>query len=531
MARTSATGSLKLFVGLVTSTVIMAVGTIILGRLLSPEEYGLYSIALIPSLMFGLFSDLGVNSAMTKYIAQFRASNKDENVHGIIVAGLTFEIIIGLTLSFVSLFMASFIASTVFRIPESTSLISIVSISIFSGALLTVSQSSFIGVERMGLNSFTIIFQSIAKTAISILLVFLGYGALGAVIGYTFSSLATGIVGLVMLYFIVFRSLRTKTNRFGIIKNLKTMLRYGVPLSISNILAGFLTQFYGFMMAFFCSALLIGNYQITVNFAVILGFFTTPISTVLFPAFAKLDPQNEQQTLKTVFTSSVKYTALLLVPATMAMMILSKPIVNTLFGDKWVYAPFFLTLYVVGSLFAALGSQNAGSLLTGLGETKILMKQNLFSLVFGVALAFLLIPAFGILGVIVGPLLAGIPSLLWGLHWIWKHYKVKVDFKSSTRIFVASAIAAITAYLSLNFLAAAEWIRLVGGGIIFVAVYLFAIPMTGAVSQIDINNLRAMFSGLGIISKLMNIPLVILEKITASYKRYGLALRSLCEQN
>src|SRR3990170_4467666 len=165
MAKTSATGSLKLSLGLVASTVIMAVGTIILGRLLSPEEYGLYSIALIPSLMFGLFRDFGVNSAMTKYIAQFRASNKDENARDMIVAGLTFEIIIGLTLSFVSLFMASFIASTVFRIPESTSLISIVSISIFSGALLTVSQSSFIGVERMGLNSFTIIFQSIAKTA------------------------------------------------------------------------------------------------------------------------------------------------------------------------------------------------------------------------------------------------------------------------------------------------------------------------------------------------------------------------------
>jgi O-antigen/teichoic acid export membrane protein len=45
LGKTSATGSFQLFVGVVTSTVIMAVGTIILGRLMSPPEYGLYSVA------------------------------------------------------------------------------------------------------------------------------------------------------------------------------------------------------------------------------------------------------------------------------------------------------------------------------------------------------------------------------------------------------------------------------------------------------------------------------------------------------
>ena len=522
MGKTSATGSLKLSLGLVASTVILAAGTIILGRLLSPDEYGLYSIALIPSLTFGLFRDFGVDSAMTKYISQFRASSKDENARDMIVAGLTFEIITGLTLSFVSLFMANFIASTVLRRPESTLLVSIASISIFSGALLTVSQSIFTGVERMGLKSFIMICQSTAKTAISILLVFLGYGALGAVIGYTFSFLVAGLIGLVMLYLVVFRSLRTKTNRFGMIKSLKTMLRFGVPLSISTIITGFLTQFYGFMMAFFCSDILIGNYQIAVNFAVILTFFATPISTVLFPAFAKLNPQNEQQLLKTVFASSVKYTALLIVPVTMAIMILSQPMIHTIFGAKWADAPFFLTLYVAIYLFAALGTLSVSSLLTGLGETKMLMKLTVLDLILGILLAIVLIPKFGIVGVIAGTLLLGIPSLFLILYWIWKHYKVKLDIKSLTRVFAASGIAAITTYLSINFLATAEWIRLIIGGIIFLGIYIFAAPMTGAVNQTDINNLRAMFSGLGIISKLMNVPLIVVEEIAktrASNKR------------
>jgi len=514
MGKVSATGSFQLFIGVASSTIIMAIGTIILTRLMLPEEYGLYAVALIPSMMIGLFRDWGINSAITKYVAYFRVENKDEDVHNIIAAGVIFEITIGLILSLVSLFSASFIASTIFNRPESSSLISIASIVIFSGSLLTASQSSFIGFERMGLNSFTMIFQSVVKTAISPLLVFLGYGALGAMLGYTFSFLTAGIIGLTVLYFILFRNLRkTKTDKPKISETLKKMLHYGVPLSISSILGGFMVQFYGFMMAFFCSDTMIGNYNVAAQFAILLTFFTIPISTVLFPAFAKLDPQNEHSLLKNVFASSVKYTALLLVPATMAVMVLSKPMISTLFGDKWTYAPFFLTLYVTSNLLVIFGIIIMGSFLAGLGETKMLMKLSLLTLSFGLPLAFLLIPTLGIVGVILGSIFAGIPSMSWGLYWIWKHYEAKTDFQSSAKIFTASAIAAITTYSSLNFLNTSDWIRLVTGGIVFLAVYILTAPLIGAVSQSDINNLRTMLSGLGIISKLINIPLALAEKV------------------
>ena len=513
MGKVSATGSFHLFIGQAASTIIMAVGTIILTRLMLPEEYGLYSIALIPSLMISLFRDWGAGSAMTKYIAHFRATNNDDDIHDVITAGLTFEVVTGLVLSFLSLFLASFLASTIFHRPELTSLISIASITIFSGSLLTASKSSFIGSEKMQFNSLIMICQSIIKSVAAPLLVFVGYGALGAVLGYTFSFLIAGFTGLIMLYFILLRNRRrTKTNRNKTFKTLKTMLHYGVPLSISSILAGFRTQFYSFMMAFFCSDILIGNYQAGTNFAVLLTFFTFPISTVLFPAFAKLDPQNEHQLLKNVFAASVKYTALFLVPATMAVMVLSKPMIGTLFGEKYVYAPLFLTLYVINNLFVVFGGTIMGSFLTGLGETKMLMKLGILTMSFGLPLAFLLIPTLGITGVILGSIFAGLPSLLLGLRWIWKRYQAKADFKSSTRIFIASAIATVASYLSLNLVNVADWIKLATGGIVFLATYILTAPVIGAISQSDINNLRAMLSGLGIISKLINIPLIIAEK-------------------
>jgi O-antigen/teichoic acid export membrane protein len=515
MGKTSAAGSFHIFIGVSVSTVIMAVGTILLGRFLGGDAYGLYTVTLVPALMIGLFRDWGVNSAMTKYIASLRLENDDAEIRNVIVAGLVFEVAVGLALLFFSLLSANFIASALFHRPESASLISIVSLSIFGGSLFTASQSSFVGFERMKLNSFITICQAIVKTAVGPVLVLLGYGVLGAVLGYTASFLLAGLIGLATLYFAVLRRLRKENKKSsGLSNTLKRMLKYGLPLSVSALLGGALTQFYGFMMAsFVLDNNIIGNYQVGINFAVLLTFLSVPISTVLFPAFAKLDPENEHELVRNIFTSSVKYTALVVVPATMAIMVLSKPMISTLYGDAYVNASFFLTLYVVANLLAVFGSLSLGSFLAGLGETRMAMNLGIITIAFGLPSALILIPTYGILGVIIGSVISGMPSLLWGLYWVWKHYGAKADFKCSAKIFTASAIAAAATYASLNFIYLAEWIKLVAGITIFLAIYIFTAPTIGAVTQTDINNLRSMLSGLGIVSKMVNIPLRVAEEV------------------
>lgn len=514
LGKSSATGSFQLFVGVVASTIIMALGTIILARLMTPEDYGLYSIAFIPSYMAVLFRDWGINSALTKYTAGLRAENKEEQTYEIIASGIIFEAATGFVLSILIISLSGFLASTVFQRPESSFLIATASTIIFAGALVTASQSIFVGFERMELVSLTSICQAIAKTVASPILVLLGYSVLGATLGYAISFLVAAAIGLSVLYFSIFRKLRAKAPKTISLKTtLKKMLSYGLPLSIASIISGFLAQFYAFLMAIYCADAMIGNYQVATQFATILTFFTTPISTVLFPAFSKINPREESELLKTVFTSSVKYTSFFLIPATMAMMALSKPMISTLFGEKWTYAPFFLTLYVISNLYALFGSLSLGNLLAGLGETRTQMKLSLITLGVGGPLALWLIPSIGIVGLILTSVTAGAPSLLLGLYWIWKRYGAKVSLKSSFKILMASTISAATAFLITNFATFLDWVELVAGGLTFLTVYLIAAPLLGAVNQADINNLKKIFSGLGIVSKTLNIPMAVMEKI------------------
>ncbi len=513
MGKTSATGSVQLLVGVATSTIIMALGAIILGNLLSQDQYGLYAIALAPSILINLFRDWGINSAMTKQIASLRVLHRDEEIHDVIAAGMIFEVVSGLALSVLSFVLASVIASFYNR-PESASYIAIFSVTIISGSLLAASQAGFVGYERMELNSLTLISQAIVKTAIGPILVLLGYSVLGAVIGSALGSVGAGVIGVAIFYVILVRPLgKKRTKSFHIMKTLKGMLNYGLPLSISSILGGILPQIYAFMVIPLTTNTLYGNYAVAANFTVLLTFFTIPIATVMFPAFAKIDPENEPELLKNVYASSIKYASILVVPATMVLMILSGPMIGTLYPGKYPYGPFFQTLMVLNNLFVLVGSLSLGSFLTGLGKTRIPMYQSIATIIVGIALGVLLIPTLGVTGLILAGLLAGIPSMIWALYWIWKHYSAKADFKSSAKILAASTIAAIAAYAPAILLNTANWLRLVIALAIFLVVYVLGAPLIGAVSQSDINNLRKMFSGLGLLSKIINVPLKAAERV------------------
>jgi O-antigen/teichoic acid export membrane protein len=519
MGQTSAAGSLRLFVGKILSTFILAFGTILLTILISEGDYGLYAIALVPANTMLLFQDWGVGAAMTKRCASMRATNKEGDLRKIILSGLAFEAITGLLLTLFSLTIANFVASSIFNKPGSAFLITILCFSIFFNSLLAASQSVLVGFERMGYYSILMICQAVAQGVLSPALVFLGYGATGAALGFTVSSMIVGILAVSVLHFSILRKLGSdELGKSNLFKTLKPLIRFGVPFALANLIVGITSQFYWYVLGPSVDAVLLGNLKVAGNFAVLLTFVTVPISTVLFPAFSKIDPKNEGQLLKKVFGSSVKYTALLLVPATMALIVLSEPFIGTIYGGKWLDASFFLSLIVLNNFAVIFGTLSNNSLLIGMGKTWLLMKLNGLVLAIAVPFSLLLIPLLGIPGLIFVTIVANVPSWFIGLRWTWDCYRARANFGSSAKIVFSSVVAAGSTFLLLSLLNSADWIRFVAGLGLFVSVYLVVTPLVGGISQSDINNLRAMFSGLGPFSRLLEVPLrsfdLILKKIT-----------------
>ncbi len=514
MAKATVRGSFNLFWGLVASSIISALSVTVVQRLLSPDSYALIPIALTAPNMIAMFRDWGVNSAMIQYIAQYKSENRLEDSRDMLEAGLLFELTLGFSLFSASFLSSDFLAS--FLGDSSISpLIRVTSLNILSGAILTATQSALLAYEKTSLRSITVICQSFLRVSLEPLLLISGLGVFGAILGTALALLIASLISTAILYLSIYRKLPKREGKRHILENMRVLLRYGLPMSISAISTGFLTQFYNVLMVKYCEKQAVGNYASALNFAVLLIFLAEPIATILFPAFSKIGVKKDVETLRSAFQSSVKYTALFIIPVTAGIIALSQPIIYTVVGDKYTAAPQYLAMYVITYLYTALGSLSVGGFLNGLGETKMTMKLTLITAAAGLPLSLLLIPLYGIAGLIFAALIAGIPSLAIGLLWIKRNYGVTVDWYSSGKILAASATAAAMSHLAIAQLSIPSWMQLIVGFLIFLAVYITLVPLIGALSGGDLKNLREMLSELGPFSKLFALLLSVIEKVLA----------------
>ncbi len=520
IAKISAKSSFHMFSGLMISTVISSIGTLLIARLLGSDQYGLFMIVLSVPNLVAVIRNLGLNSAMVRFTAKFRAENRLNEVRSVIVSGIIFEILLGMMLSVFSFFAADFIANAFYNRPEIVPLIQIASFYILVGGLVAAATAAFTGMEKMHLNSIMVVVQSIIKTSVIILLVFFGFGVSGATIGHVISAMIAGIIGLIFVFFIYKNLPPTSTNRLEIKAYTQTMLIYGIPLSLSNIINNFRLQFYVFLLPIYYTIdnTLIGNYNVATNFLILITLFVTPITTMLFPAFSKLDYKKDNSSLKTAFKFSVKYSSFIVVPIAALVMCLSEPAVSTLFGETFDSAALFLSLLAVQYLYFAFGRYANGNLIDSQGDTSFNFKLNLIGAAVGFPIGYVLIMTFGVLGLIFTLLLSVIPQTVLALYFIKNKYGFTLDWISSSKTLFSSCVTAFLTYVLVSFLSLASWLELFIGVLFFVVVFMFVALFSRTICRSDVVNLRGIIAGLGFIAKPVNIILNLIEKLIVALK-------------
>ena len=364
-------------------------------------------------------------------------------------------------------------------------------------------------------NSVTLVSGALFRSVLAPVLVYIGFGVSGAVVGYATGVLGGSLVG-VTLMLLIYRGLQSgngSAESSNVWETMKFMFRYGLPLSFSSIFTSFLTQFYNFIIAIYASNFIIGNYAVANNFVVLLTFFATPITTMLFPAFAKLNAQKDKETLKIVFKSSIKYSSLLVIPPTIALIALAGPFVSALFGAKYASAPLFLDLLAISYLLTAFGQLSTLNLISGQGQTRFYLELAIVNTASGILLAVLLVPTFGVIGLILTMIFDEVPGLAVSLVWIKRRYEATVDWVSSGKILFSSAVGGGAAFLAVTFVSLSDWPKLILGLFVFAVGFLLGLMGSRALKQPDFYNLRLMTSALGPLSGIINKVLSVLERI------------------
>jgi O-antigen/teichoic acid export membrane protein len=524
MGQISAAGGFHIFFGRILSTIIMAVGTIVLGGLILQSDYGLYTIALIPATTLMLFQDWGVSTALTRYCARCRETNNFSDLRKIITRTILFQVAIGVILAALLILLSPLIAQALFNKPESAFLIALSSSVILFSAVSASPSSVFVGFERMKPSIIVLLVGALLQSVTAPVLVALGYGALGAVVGYVVGIVASSAISIGLLYYLVLRRLPASSSHAPFLPTLKSFLSFGVPYAAATLVGGLGVQFVGFMMATYCDTSTIGVYKVATNFMVVSGFFTIPITTMLYPAFSKVDPIKERSLLNSVFTSSTKYASLLLVPATLGMIALADPLISTLYGVKWAQAPLFLSILVLSDLLVIFGSLSLPNLLLALGKTKFLFKTKIVYLVVSVVLGSILIPTFGMAGVLFVSCISGAPTVFICYYYVCKKNNFSAGVRTTVKILGASLVSFAGTLLFVFYSPLASLLNLFVGCLLFVGMLLFALPSFGAINQTDIETLRIMFRSTGFISKFIDVPLLIMQRIMHYFPDFPLKI-------
>lgn len=504
MLQRSARGSLILMSAQMLSTLISAVGTILVARFLGDTSYGMIFKALVPVNIAMLFRDVGVSSAITRYTSQLRHEGKRGHAYSILKTGIGINLLMGILLSVIVFISAGYIDDYIYSNNHNLKiLIQIASADILGMNLMTTSKAVFAGYERMELHSSLTLIYSVLRSVLSPLLVYYGFGPVGAMIGHTAPIIFTGALGVAIVLSYFLGPLDMGYQDAG-----ETILKYGWPLFLSGILGGAMTQIYNFLVTVYAETDMVGNYSAATNFGVLVQFFTMPIATTLFPLFSKLD-YRAGEALKTVYQQSVKYVSLITIPIVIGMAALSEQIINIVYPG-YDMASWFLTLYSINFLFIGMGSLGLGNLLNSQDKTDVNFRGTIYNVVFSIPLAIILIPRWGVTGLLISRILTK-PGFFRNIWWTWKNMEITPDWTASAKIYISAAAAYFSTSLLLRFFHHRNSVEFIAGGVLLVLVYTTGIILLRVIDVQDLENLRSLTRGLGPLAPLFNFLLDVLR--------------------
>lgn len=499
-AQVTARSGAILTIGQILSTFISFITLVFVIRLLGEEQYGLYGLVLVPISMIMLFCTWGVPSALTKYIAWFRAKNRVYEIKKLVTSAFIFVAFIGTTLTIITYVLAKSIA-IFYQKPETVSLIRIVSLTLLAVGIYRVSWNIFLGFEDTKYNAAMSVTNAVMKGGLALTLVLLGYGVLGAVLGYIIGYFTSGILGAIFIPRKILKYdhrnvVSQVSSSLGWKDALKLLLGFGFPLAITNIITGFGGQLYNFLAGRYCSKWDFGNYNAANTLLVPLPVLTLPISMVMFPAYSKVDSKGEKTLLDSAFKLAVKYVALLIVPVAALIIGLSEPLKNIIFGQQFPDAPLYLTLSAIIYLYTSIGYLNFGPLLKGQGYTKTIMIGGLIGLIIGIPTSFLLIPKLGIIGLILTNIIAITAMIIYFLIIVKRKLNVSIEWNSSFKILLAGIVTAFTAYFLQMWMNRHPILELLIGGFAGLSIYILVILVTRALTMEDVHNLKIIFGSI-----------------------------------
>jgi len=377
--------------------------TIIVARLMLPELFGLYNLALSTVVFLGVFSDLGVGEALVRFVSKELGKRKG-NPGGYFKHLLKIKVYLTSGICVVLLASSYFIANNYYNKPIFLALIAGVlylSITTFGGFIAGIFRSH---------NTFVIPFKK--EIILQVSRVVIVPLAILATIGYSnsislfFVFIALSLVHAFALLYFLIKIPKYKSKDLST-PDKKEVNRFIIPLSVSvlsSVIYGYIDII---MLGHYVSSEFIGYYSAALSLvsssASLLAF-----SGALFPLFSRMNPGQ----LNRAFRKAMMIVLPLSFLGVLAVLVLAKYAVLIVYGAEYVQAIPLLRIFSL-ILFVEPIIAITVSYFVALGRPSFVAKSLLFTSLLNIVLNYILITSLisgGDFNAVIGAAIATITS-------------------------------------------------------------------------------------------------------------------------
>jgi O-antigen/teichoic acid export membrane protein len=324
---------------------------IILARLLSPHDFGLFGVALLTMSILETFSQTGFKQALIQ---------KKERTEEFLNSAWTFLVIRGVVL-FSLLYLVAPNAAEFFGVPEAKRIIQVMGLSILLSSLTNIGviyfQKELEFNKQFVLNFITVAVDFIV--AVSAALMMRNVWAL--VLGV----LAGNITGLVLSFVLHPFRPRFKLNR----QEVKGLFRFGKWVLGSSVLVFLITQGDDIFVGKLLGVAMLGFYQMAYKIS---NMPTTEISHVIsqvtFPAYSKI--QENLPRLREAYLKVLQLTAFLSFPIAGLIFVFAPDFTRIFLGEKWMPIVPAMQILVFAGFIRSI-AVNSGFVFLAVGKPKI----------------------------------------------------------------------------------------------------------------------------------------------------------------
>ena len=422
---------------------IKFVFSILVARLLLPEDYGVIAMLGIFMGVSSTFIDSGFGTALVRKIDRTETDFSTVFYFNIIVA-VSF---------YLALFFAAPAIANFYNIPLLVPVTRIVALTLPIGALSGIHSSKLtIDIDFKSRAKISVI-SAILTGIVGLCMAYFGYGIWTLVIQTVFSS----IVQTVMFWIIV----KWHPQLVFSWKSFKELFTFGSKLLASGLLDTVYNNIYPLVIGKVFTPSVLGVYGKAKALAEFPSSnITGVLQNVTFPVLSTI--QNEEDRLSDAYKRFLKISAFVIFPLMLGLSSVADPFIRIVLTDKWEGAIYLLQIICFALMWYPIHAINL-NILQVKGRSDYFLKLEIIKKVQGIIILCVTVP-MGIVAMCYGQVVSSLISLIWNTYYTKRliGYGYWAQMKDLMPIFIHSFVMWVLVLLVVHFMPTL-WLKLIVG--------------------------------------------------------------------